>query len=386
MGKLLRWLLVLAVVLGIGFLIWKTSRPKPVEVGLQVVTKGVVEKIVANTRAGTVNACRRAKLSPSIGGQIAGLPVKEGDYVRAGDLLLEIWNEDLKAQLTLAGLEVSVARARMEAACFSADEADRVAKRAETLFLKKVGTEEATDQAVTLAKSSRAQCRASIETVQMQEARVALSEANLSRTRLFAPFSGVVAKIEGELSEYVTPSPVGVQTPPVIDLIENSCYYVSAPIDEVDAALIRIGMEARISLDAFRDRVFPGKIKRIAPYVLDYEKQARTVEIEVEFAGEESFGELLAGYSADVEVIISTAKGALMIPTEAILENRWVYLYMEEEARAQKIEVQPGLSNWEVTEVVSGLQEGQQVVINVDNPALAEGVSVTVAGEAGERP
>jgi len=75
MGRLIRWTLALLVVTGIGFFIWQKTRPKPVEVVVQPVVRGVIEKTVANTRAGTVNACRRAKLSPSIGGQIAHLPV-----------------------------------------------------------------------------------------------------------------------------------------------------------------------------------------------------------------------------------------------------------------------------------------------------------------------
>ena len=93
------------------------------------VTRGIVEKTVANTRAGTVNACRRARLSPSIGGQIAVLPIHEGDQVEAGDLLLEIWNDDLSAQLAVAEQEAAVAKAQAEAACQSADEAQRQALR-----------------------------------------------------------------------------------------------------------------------------------------------------------------------------------------------------------------------------------------------------------------
>ena len=267
-----------------------------------------------------MNACRRAKLSPSIGGQIANLPIQEGDQVKTGTLLLEIWNEDLKALLALSEREVSVARAQANAACLSAEEASRQAKRSEQLFRSKVNSEEQTDRAATQAKSLQAQCEASRASVEMGLARVTVAQANLSRTRLVAPFDGVVAKIEGELNEYVTPSPVGVQTPPAVDLIENNCYYVSAPIDEVDAAAVRVGMESRISLDAFRDRKFSGTVRRISPYVLDVEKQARTVDIETTFSNKEDFRDLLAGYSADVEIIISSRADTLKIPTEALLD------------------------------------------------------------------
>lgn len=378
MRKPVRWIVVFLIIAAAAVLIWWKMQPKPVEVTVQAVTKGIVEKTVANTRAGTVNACRRAKLSPSIGGQIARLPVQEGDQVKSGELLLEIWNDDIKAQLSQAQNEVAVSEAQEDAACLSADEAQRSAKRVEALFAKKVSTEEQADQARTRARSLQAQCEAARKTVVLKESIVSVWKANIARTRLIAPFAGIVAKIEGELNEYVTPSPVGVVTPPVIDLIENNCFYVSAPIDEVDAALVRVGMEVRISLDAFRGRDFAGKVTRIAPYVMDYEKQARTVEIETAFSKEEELSSLLAGYSADVEIIIATRADTVKIPTEALIDNSAVYVYSENEAKAQLVTVEPGLSNWQFTEIVSGLEAGQLIIMNIDNPDLKDGGIVAV--------
>ena len=381
MKRFIRWILLLFVVAGTGYFIWQKTRPQPVEVLVAKVIKGTVEKTVANTRAGTVKACRRARLSPSIGGQIARLPIHEGDQVKAGTLLLEIWNEDLQAQLLLAEREVGVAKAQANAACLSAAEARRQAERAEQLFRSKVGSVEATDRAVTQAKSLEAQCDASRASVQMGQARVEVARTNLVRTRLIAPFGGVIAKIEGELNEYVTPSPVGVQTPPAVDLIENTCYYVSAPIDEVDAAGVRVGMETTISLDAFRDHSLSGTVRRIAPYVLDLEKQARTVDVEVSFADTTEFGHLLAGYSADVEIILATKTDTLRIPTEAVIEGKRVYVYSSSDKAVHLQEITTGLANWANTEVVNGLQEGQMVVVNVDKPGLADGAQAEMAEE-----
>lgn len=379
MSRLIRWMLALLVVAGVAFIIWQKTRPKPVEVVVKPVVRGMIEKTVANTRAGTVNACRRAKLSPSIGGQIAHLPIHEGDQVKAGTLLLEIWNEDLKAQLVLAEREVAVAKAQANGACLSAAEASRQAKRAERLFRSKVDSAEQADRAITQAKSLEAQCDASRASVLMGLARIKVAQANLSRTRLVAPFDGVVAKIEGELNEFVTPSPVGVPTPPAVDLIENNCYYVSAPIDEVDAAAVRVGMDTRISLDAFRDKRFGGTVRRISPYVLDVEKQARTVDIETAFDKEDDFTNLLAGYSADVEIIISTRADTLKIPTEAILDGKKVFVYAAGEKMIHQVEIKTGLANWAFTEILAGLTEDQLVVVNVDKPGLRDGVSAFVA-------
>jgi HlyD family secretion protein len=379
MGKLIRWLVVLLVIAGISFLIWQKTRPKPVEVIVRPVTRGIVEKTVANTRAGTVNACRRARLSPSIGGQIAELPIHEGDQVEAGDLLLEIWNEDLSAQFAVAEQEAAVAKAQAEASCQSAKEAQRQAKRAQTLLKNRVGSQEQRDMAVTEAASLRAKCDASRASVQMSLAHVSLARANLSRSRLIAPFSGIIAKIEGELNEYVTPSPVGVQTPPVVDLIENTCFYITAPIDEVDAAAVRIDMVTRITLDAYRGREFAGKVRRIAPYVLDLAKQARTIDIEVDFVDRNDFSYLLAGYSADVEIILDVRTDTLKVPSEAVMDGSAVYVFSDQDRTISKRTFTAGLSNWAFTEVVSGLDEGTEVVVNVDKPELKDGVTVLLA-------
>lgn len=379
--KIIRWLIFLSIVAGITVFIWLKTRPKPIEVFIKPVERGTVEKTVANTRAGTVDACRRAKLSPSIGGQIASLPIREGDQVKAGELLLEIWNDDLTAQLNLAEKEAEVARAQARSTCISAEEANRLAERSKKLLRSKVNSEEQTDRDITKAKSMQAQCNASQATLQTSIAKIEVARANLSRTRLTAPFAGVIARIEGELNEYVTPSPVGVVTPPAVDLIENNCYFISAPIDEVDAAAVRVGMETRISLDAFRGRKFAGTVRRISPYVLDVEKQARTVEIEAAFTDKQDFKDLLAGYSADVEVILETKSDTIKIPTEAIVDSQSVFVFSAEDNTVYEQEVTVGIANWAFSEILSGLSAGQSVVTNIDKPGLVDGASARLAEE-----
>lgn len=283
---------------------WWATRTKPIAVTVVAVEKGTVEKTVANTRAGTVQACRRAKLSPSAGGQIAQLPVKEGDAVKQGQLLLELWNKDLTAQLALSRQEATSATATARARCIEADQARREAQRQQKLLARKLVSEEQVDQTVSAANAGGAACEAARATAAVSEARVGVTEATLEKTRLIAPFDGVVAEINGELNEYVTPSPIGIPTPPAIDLIDNRCFYLTAPIDEVDVAGIHVGQDARVTLDAFGERRFAGKVRRVADYVLDVEKQARTVDVEVEFSNPADIEQLLAGYSADVEIIL----------------------------------------------------------------------------------
>ena len=379
--KTLRWLLFAVVIAAIGAIIWHYTRPVPVEIVIRPVETGQVEKIVANTRAGTVEACRRAKLSPSIGGQIARLPVKEGDRVTAGQLLLELWNDDLVAQTALAESEVTSAESRAKSACLQAEVAQREAGRQIKLRRSGSASEEQADKTITRAQSLQAECEATRAVVETSRAKVGVAKANLDRTRLRAPFSGIIAQINGELSEFVTPSPIGIPTPPAVDIVDVSCFYVTAPIDEVDAAAIDAGLPASISLDAFGDRHFSGRVRRIAPFVLDREKQARTVDVEVEFTRPEDFKHLLAGYSADVEIVLDARKETLRIPTHAILDSKRVFVYLPDRSVIRERSIQTGLSNWEYTEVVSGLKPGEQVVVNVDRSGIADEAPAVVMKE-----
>jgi HlyD family secretion protein len=377
----LRWSLLAVVIAALGAIIWHTTRPAPVEIVIRPVETGQVEKIVANTRAGTVEACRRAKLSPSIGGQIARLPVKEGDSVTAGQLLLELWNDDLVAQTALAESEVTSAESRATSACLQAEVAQREADRQVKLRRSGSASEEQADKTITRARSLQAECEAARAAVKTSRARVGVARANLDRTRLTAPFSGIIAQINGELSEFVTPSPIGIPTPPAVDIVDVSCFYVTAPIDEVDAAAIDTGLPATISLDAFGDRHFSGRVRRIAPFVLDREKQARTVDVEVEFTRPEDFKHLLAGYSADVEIVLDARNDTLRIPTHAILDGKRVFVYLPDQKVIRERSIQTGLSNWEYTEVVSGLKPGEQVVVNVDRSGIADDAPAVVMKE-----
>jgi len=174
------------------------------------------------------------------------------------------------------------------------------------------------------------------------------------------------------VGEYLTPSPPGIPTLPAVDLIDSSCLYVSAPIDEVDAAKLKVGMTGRISLDAYRGRHFKAHVRRIAPYVLALEKQARTAEIEVEFDAPGEARHLLVGYSADVEVVIDVRDGVTRIPTPALMPGNRV-LVLPPSGKLEERSVEIGLSNWEYTEVKSGLVAGERVITSLDREGVKAG-------------
>ncbi len=350
---------------------WWLSRPEPVAVVTAPVERGTVEETVANTRTGTVEPCHRARLSPATAGQIAALPVREGERVGQGQLLLRLWNDDLRAQLALAKREARAAGAQAEASCLQAEEALREARRLEALHETGAVSQEEVDHATTRARAAGAQCQAARASAGVSSARIEVARARLEQTLLRAPFAGLVARIEGEVAEYVTPAPAGT-APAVVELIDDACFYLSAPIDEIDAPRIRPGMPAHITLDAFPDRHFPGRVRRVADFVLTEARQARTVEVEVAFDEATTIEGLLPGYSADAEIVVRRHDDVLRIPTEALLEGGAVLVLADGVLEWRAIET--GLGNWDWTEVRAGLAEGERVVTSLDREGVVAGV------------
>lgn len=375
--RVLMALLLLVVVAG--GLTW-LRKPKPVLVTLASVNLGQVESTIANTRAGTVEACRRAKLSATMGGRIEVLAVKEGDSVRRGQLLMKLWNEDQQAQSTLARAQVETARRRVTEVCTVAANAEREAQRQLELARQGFVSGSREEQARAEAQARRAGCDAAKADVNQAQARVAATQVEQRRTVLVAPFDGTVAKIVGEVGEYSTPSPPGVQMPPAVDLIDARCVYVKAPMDEVDAPKIRPGQAVRVSFDALPNQTFAGSVRRVAPTVSALEKQARTVDVEVDLSPPQEGAptpRLLVGYSADVEVVLATRTSVLRLPTGALREGARV-LVAGQDGTLQERRVKTGLTNWETTEVLEGLADGERVVTSMEREGVKAGAAFTV--------
>ena len=372
-GRLWRRLLLAVVVIAaaIGAFLYATQK-QPVAVLVATADSGRVEMTVANTRAGSVAACRRAKIAPPAAGRIETLPVKEGQRVKAGDLLLTLWSDDFAARERVAREQFATAGARVNEACQLAEAARGEARRARQLRDKNFVSEERVIRAEAEAQSRAAGCEAARTGVAEAQARIVAARADTQRTVLRAPFAGIVAEINGEIGEYLTPSPPGIPTLPAVDLIDDSCIYVTAPIDEVDAAQLKVGMKGRITLDAYRGKHFSGQVRRIAPYVLALEKQARTVEVEVEFDEPGAATHLLIGYSADIEVVVQAHDKVVRVPTSALMpNNRVLVLAATGVLEERKLDI--GLSNWEFTEVKAGLAAGDKVVISLDREGVKAG-------------
>ncbi len=381
MKKWIKPVLILGLcVVGATVLRLTVFKPKPVPVTVYKIGRGRVENTVVNSRAGTIKSRLRARMSPGIAGLVLQIPAKKGAHVKQGDVLLRLDDWEYRAQVQLTRSTVEVARSAAQQAQMEAERAQRDWKRTQALAQSQVMSETLIDQDRTRALTTEAAVAAAQAKIHETEASLEGAEAILAKATMKAPFDGVVLDVTTEVGEWISPSPPGVYIPPVVDLIDPVSLYLSAPIDEADVARIERGLPVRITLDAFRGRSFAGTLTYVSSFVETRQEQNRTLEIEAEFTDKPLPTNLLPGLSADLEVILDSREGVLRIPTYALMEGNRVMVI--EEGRLVKRPVTTGLHNWKYTEIVSGLVEGQHVVVSLDRPEVTPGARVVVTGEA----
>lgn len=366
-------LILIGLVVFIGLLLRATVfAPDPVEVRTVLVSRGVVEATVSNSKAGTVEARRRSRIASEIGGRVIEVRHREGANVEAGEALIRLSDVSQSANLELAKQGVAVSRTRVEDLCLRRDRAKRELRRTQELADRNVASVDRLDALQYASDSARVACQGAKAERAQAEAQLQSAQADFAKTIITAPFAGIVAEVNVEVGEWVTPSPPLLTSPSVVDLIDPQSIYVSAPMDEVDSGQIRAGLPVKLTVDSKPGAIFRGKVSRVAPYVVDLEAQNRTLEIEVELDDSAIASSLLPGTSADAEVILESRAGVLRVPTSALLQNQRVLILKDGELVEREVEL--GLRNWQYAEVRSGLSEGEEIVVSLDQVEIEAGV------------
>lgn len=345
---------------------------KPIEVKAYKVKRGTIEEIVTNTRAGTLKARKRSKLSPRTSGTVVFLPKKKGDFVKKGELILKLDDSIQKASLETAEKNRDTLEAKLKEIEVSLNLAIKEEKRALNLYLDKVISEEIYDKAKAEKERLEASLNSTKALLKQAEAEVNLAKENFKLTELYAPFDGYISEVYTEIGEWIAPSFPGIALPPIIEIIDLTEMYVSAPIDEMDSKKVNLGNEVRITIDSYPDKTFKGTLTKIGVYVQDIMEQNRTVEVEVNLEWD-GFS-ALPGTSADIEIITTKKENVLIIPTSSIAKEDNVFCIENGKLLLKKIKI--GLQNFSSTEVIDGLKEGEIIISSIENIDLKEGKKV----------
>jgi HlyD family secretion protein len=248
---------VLLIVLAVVF----HGRKPPIIVQTEKVTRrNITETVVAN---GKIQPVTQIVISPEVAGEITALPVKEGDHVKKGDLLVQIKPDNYRATRDSADAAYRSALANKGLAQAQLDKAEAEYNRNLELFQHKLES----DSDFLDFKTSYAVAKLQLETAshQVDQAKFGLDNANadLSKTTILSPIDGTVVQLKSQLGERVlgTSYNMGTEVMTVADLNEMEA---SVDVGEMDVVLMRPGQNARLEVDAFKDQKFNGTVTEVA--------------------------------------------------------------------------------------------------------------------------
>lgn len=288
-------------------------------------------------------------------GKIAKLYVEEGDRVEAGGLIAELNTSEVVASLNKA-------RADLKKAEIDLLDVRTEYKRKEALSEEGLVTQQQLDDALK---------RLSIAEAELEMAKAALDIAQLQYDYSFikSPVNGVVSKRPVDVGDTATPGLL------IASVVDPDSLYIEAPVDEADVGSVALGQTVKITVDAYPEKIFYGKVIKISPVVIGVKQEVRTFEVRVSVPTKEVV--LKPGMSADIEIITGKAKDTLVVPSQAVMEKgteKIVYVFEGRKAKQRKVKI--GIYNWNFTEIKEGLTEGEKVIITPDKPGFKEGVRV----------
>ncbi|MBM4135874.1 MAG: efflux RND transporter periplasmic adaptor subunit [Nitrospira sp.] len=385
------------------FIVNKTF--KAVEIKTVRVERQNLTVTVTATSTGTIKADEEVRLTAQRIGRISKLYIKEGSLVKAGDLVAEIDPDETMYNLQMAQAALQRMQARLDElkaaynplrievettidkAKANLQEAEKRLKRFMDLSAKGYISQIEVDSmqrdhdvakaTYESALSGREQLIARAEEIKAQEAAVREAKNYLSLARLnydysfvSSPLSGVVTSVPVKIGDTAAKGTL------MASVVSTDSLYIEAFIDEADIAKVSKGQRVHVSMDAYPDRIFEGEVYMISPIVLGGKQEARTFEVRVilnQVQDKERGITVKPGMSADVEIIVDSVKDKLVVPSQAIIERSGgKFVFVKRGSIARVIPVKTGLYNWNLTEIVSGLKEGDIVATNPDTPGLED--------------
>jgi len=401
-GRRWLWISVLIVALGAaGATTWYALRQPTSASGPATALVARRDLSASVTATGAIKAMVGAevKVGSRIPGRVEHLAVHVGDRVKAGQIIARLEQEDLraaveKAQADLAAAQAKLATVRNGARTQELQTAEAALRQAEAnrlltqvnvdryrqlyqdggIALQVVDTAARDyDVAVAQVHNSREQLSLVREKytpedvqyaeAQVQQARAALriAEANLGYATITAPMGGVVASVSTQQGETVTSGSAAAQAPTFVTIIDLNRLQVDAYVDETDIGKVRVGQEATFSVDAFPDREFTGKVTAIYPKALI---QQNVVTYDVVIAIDNREGLLRPDMTANTTITVAKREKVLAIPNQAVRrEDGERVAFVQEGERLARRGIKTGWKDKSYTEVLSGLKEGERVVM-----------------------
>ncbi|HWA96619.1 MAG TPA: efflux RND transporter periplasmic adaptor subunit [Terracidiphilus sp.] len=354
------------------------------------VKRGDVARSVIAT--GKIQPITKVEVKSKASGIVEKLYADINNRVKKGQALAQLDQQEIlaqvdaqKAQLAAAEANVSTFQANIEQDKVNAAAPDLpmykiTVDRYKKMLADGIVSQQAYDDAnkdylAALTRSESAKAQVLVDTAKLKQARAQVQQSKaslaqlqeqLSYTTIVAPMDGVILSRDVEIGDAVSSILVlGSTATLIMTEGDTSQVYVDGKVDEADIAHVYMNQPARIKVESFRNRTFYGKVTKISP--MGVEKDNVTT-FEVRVSINNPGGELKANMTANAEILLDEHKNVLTVPENAVTYNNKKEAFVDVPDPKQKdgvrrIPVQVGLSNGSVTEIVSGLKEGQDVVL-----------------------
>jgi HlyD family secretion protein len=338
-----------------------------------------VRDVVASSAAGEVVPQKRATVRAELGARVTAVKHERGDRVKRGEPIVILDAADLEARVLQAAATLQANAAQVAQAEARVAATTRAAERARALAARGAGTAQLSDDADAALREAEEALKASIGLRAQGDAALRVARVTRARAEIDAPFDGLIVELRLDPGEELSPGA------PVFEIIDDTRLHVEASIDEADVGRVQPGQPATLTLDALPGKPVAAKVAKIGPAVRKDLKGARTLPIDVDVADVKAAmaAGLKSGMSADVEIIVAEKPDVVSLPTNVIIgrgAKRNVYKIVDGHAKLTQVEV--GLSNWDKSEILSGVSLGDEVVANLNVKELEDGVPVK-AGAVG---
>ncbi len=378
-------LLLLIVLL---LVIFGGGKEEIVVVQVEKVVKRNLTQVVSAT--GKINPVYQVKISAEATGEIVDLPVKEGDVVRKGQLLLRIKPDNYEAQKNSAEARLAQSKATLSSTKAQLDKVESDYKRIQELAQKKLTS----DSELENSKAIYLQTLGSYESMKsgVTQAEAALRESivNLNKTMVYAPMNGTISKRSIDLSERVLGSGFSPGTE-MLTVADLSKMEATVNVDENDVVLISVGDTAKVHVDAFSEKTFKGVVTQIGNSAVTkgLGTQDEVVNFEVKILILDAGNNIRPGMSCDADIETEKKQNVFTVPIQSVtarVENMASapeggdqaeeavkvkkeksnkpkeVVFLVKDNKAKMVEVKTGISDDTYIEITSGLKGDEEVV------------------------
>lgn len=407
--RLITWLIIIPILVVALVLITRGLRPDPIAVAMWEMKNLEISETVTGVATGFIEPAKRVSLQPEIGARIKEIKVKRGDRVKMGETLVVLDDSDFKDQIRASDAAMPLFEARVKQAKAHVAQLSRDFERAKKLYDAGALAGQQFDIAKMAKDLGNSELEAAESALHQARANQDAAYSLMRKTLVKAPFEGILLDSTIEVGQLwggfaipslaggsLTSGPGRPDTSGVasgastllsqtqvssssrghLELADDSQMFVYVDIDENDYWKIKIGQTAALVIDALDKRKVTGNVVEIYPFISRALDQNRTARVKIRLSGDPET-DVLPGMSVNTEIMVSSRKEVLAAPTAAILVRpKGSIAYKVVDGVLKETIVETGVSNWEWSEIRSGLSAGDRIAEPPEDILLKEGMRV----------